>query len=200
MPTGYTAGVEDGTITEFREFALTCARAFMVLIHQREDALSVKPQHREPTDWHRKRLAEARERLESLRRLTEADAEREATTEYEMAVVSWAKRREEQAAKRQRYEDMLTQVKSWQPPTPDHQGLRDFMEQQLTESIRIDLYDPSLPVRQRGAAWLADAYAGVARDLSYHEEEDRKERERCAEANAWIDTLYDSLSPSPVSS
>jgi len=26
MPTGYTTGVQDGTVTEFKDFALLCAR------------------------------------------------------------------------------------------------------------------------------------------------------------------------------
>jgi hypothetical protein len=37
MPTGYTAGVADGTITEFREYALLCARAFGACIMLRDE-------------------------------------------------------------------------------------------------------------------------------------------------------------------
>lgn len=36
MPTGYTAGILNGTIKTFKEFATKCSRAFM--IHMRDEA------------------------------------------------------------------------------------------------------------------------------------------------------------------
>lgn len=53
MPTGYTAAVEDGTITEFDDFAWQCARAFGALIMMRDDPMSAPiPQKFEPTAEH----------------------------------------------------------------------------------------------------------------------------------------------------
>jgi hypothetical protein len=37
MPTGYTAAVADGTITEFPDFAMQCARAFGTLVLMRDE-------------------------------------------------------------------------------------------------------------------------------------------------------------------
>ena len=37
MPTGYTSGVQDGSIKHFNEFVWDCARAFGSLIHMRDD-------------------------------------------------------------------------------------------------------------------------------------------------------------------
>lgn len=39
MPTGYTNRIQNGEITEFKDFALACARAFGALISMRDDAL-----------------------------------------------------------------------------------------------------------------------------------------------------------------
>lgn len=33
---------------------------------------------------------------------------------------------------------MLDQVQLWQPPTDDHMGLKEFMIQQIEESIKFD--------------------------------------------------------------
>jgi len=40
MPTGYTCQVQDGMITEFKEFALLCARNFGACITLRDEPLS----------------------------------------------------------------------------------------------------------------------------------------------------------------
>lgn len=39
MPTGYTYPVCEGKITEFPDFALSCARAFGALISMREEPM-----------------------------------------------------------------------------------------------------------------------------------------------------------------
>lgn len=41
MPTGYTAGVKDGTVTDFKAFVMQCARAFGALIDMRDDPSDV---------------------------------------------------------------------------------------------------------------------------------------------------------------
>lgn len=37
MPTGYTASVQEGKVTEFRDFAMECARAFGALVMMRDE-------------------------------------------------------------------------------------------------------------------------------------------------------------------
>ena len=39
MPTGYTAGIADGTITNFEQYALRCIRAFGATMHLRDESL-----------------------------------------------------------------------------------------------------------------------------------------------------------------
>lgn len=36
MPTGYTSGIDDGTISDLKGYALVCARAFGVLADMRD--------------------------------------------------------------------------------------------------------------------------------------------------------------------
>lgn len=40
MPTGYTAPVVDGEVTELKEFVWRCARAFGALVYLRDDPLT----------------------------------------------------------------------------------------------------------------------------------------------------------------
>jgi len=60
MPTGYTYPVVEGKITEFSDFALSCARAFGALITMRDDPHDTPiPETFEPSDYNAKKLAEA---------------------------------------------------------------------------------------------------------------------------------------------
>ena len=45
MPTGFTAGILDGKINSFREFALVCVRAFGAAAHMRDDGLNIEYKH-----------------------------------------------------------------------------------------------------------------------------------------------------------
>ena len=42
MPSGYTEGVASGKVTEFKEYALLCARAFGACISLRDEPLSLE--------------------------------------------------------------------------------------------------------------------------------------------------------------
>lgn len=46
MPTGYTAGIIDGKIKDFKEFAKLCSRAFIV--HLRDEPINSEYKKREP--------------------------------------------------------------------------------------------------------------------------------------------------------
>ena len=64
MPTGYTAGILDGTTKDFKQFAKTCSRAFMV--HLREEPFDSEYTPRTPSDYNLKRIAEAKETLKEI--------------------------------------------------------------------------------------------------------------------------------------
>lgn len=193
MPTGYTAAVEDGTVTDFRTFALRCARAFGACIMQREDSLEVLPEPRKESTYALEALDRARTRRDMLEQMPPAEAEIEAQRQYDDAV----KRITEGKARRElelaRYAKMLTAVQAWMPPTPDHQGLKDFMVQQITESTRYMNGKWDMPKRLTGAEWIIVERAKAYRDVAYYAEEAQKERERVDESHAWLAALVKSL-------
>jgi hypothetical protein len=194
MPTGYTAAIADG-IT-FREYALGCARAFGALITMRDDPQDAPiPERFRPSDWHANELQKASERLTTLRLMSPAEADIAAQQEYEEAVTRENKYAQERAALRSKYEAMLAKVIAWQAPTPDHVGYKEFMEQQIRDSIKWDCSDyERAPERWTGKEWLARAIEKAKHDIEYHTRQHAEEIERVRGRNAWIKALRDSLS------
>jgi len=195
MPTGYTADVQNGKVTDFPTFALQCARAFGALVTMRDDPSDAAiPEEFTPSPYRRERLAEAAQALDLVEAWTPEDAEREAAAAYDDAVSRYRENMVTRREQRQRYEAMLVTVRGWIPPTDEHTGLKEFMEQQLVESIKFDCgYSPTRPLRLTGPAYHAKRLEECHRDVAYHVEEERKERERCASRTAWIRALRDSL-------
>lgn len=202
MPTGYTAEVADGKVTDFRTFALRCARAFGATIMQRDDPSADPPKRREPSDYAAKRLVEDRARLAEVNAMTVEQAEAAATAEYEKAMADEEKYAANRRATRSRYEAMLAKVVLWEPPTADHVGLKKFMEEQIRESISFDCAEyPSRLQRLNGRDWLEREQKRLVESIGRNAQSQAEEEARCAGANAWIDALYASLdTPAAVAS
>lgn len=75
MPTGYTAGVMDGTITEFKDYALQCARNFGALITLRDDPLSPDLPVLEVGDYYEQHVKDAERELKRLSKMSSDQAE-----------------------------------------------------------------------------------------------------------------------------
>lgn len=197
MPTGYTADVQSGKITEFNDFALTCARAFGALIDMRDEPLGAKlPVKINPhTDYNEKALDAATKRLSKLRAMTEAQAMREAQKSHAAALDAHNKYAAERRQHRGRYEAMLAKVREWRPPSADHVGLKTFMKEQLQESIKFDCgYETSKPPEAvPGPEWLAAEIARAERDVEYHTKQIAEEVERANGRNEWLKKLRQSL-------
>lgn len=200
MPTGYTYPVQEGKITEFRPFALQCARAFGALIEMGDDPMDTPiPAKFEPnTSYHDERLADANDVLMRVPAMTDAECDAAAQKEYGERLASWTKRREERALHRQRYEDMLAKVAAWHAPEAC-EGLKSFMTEQLTLSIGQDCegrWDDE-PQPQTGTQWRAAQLKEATRDVEYHGRERAEAIARCAGRNHWLDALRASLIEAP---
>jgi hypothetical protein len=199
MPTGYTHSVQDGTITELPDFALSCARAFGALIMMRDDPADAPiPEAFEPSDYHTKALEECRAKVDSLSAMSEADIVSAAAAHHDAALRRWVERNEERAVTKRRYEKMLERVRAWTPPTDDHNGLKKFMVEQLEQSIDWDCKtyndEPkALPPKEWHAKELAEAH----RSIAHHAKEQAEEIERARNRSQWIADLRASL-PSKI--
>lgn len=198
MPTGYTCDVATGEVTDFRTFAMRCARAFGALVMLRDEPFSSPiPQSFEPNDYHIKALAVAEAELARLKRLTLNEAEHERDEAERQRVISYDERERSRIEQKRRYITMLSQVDSWEPPTPDHYDMKKFMREQLVESIKLDC-SPStynsepLPKVEK---WLSGRIEAAQWDVEYHRKEYEKEVERTNGRNEWLAALRASLPP-----
>jgi len=198
MPTGYTADITD--TMPFRDFAMKCARAMGALIMMRDDPSDAPiPEAFEPSTYHAENIAKADARLKELDEMDAAAKERGAREEFMAASKAHAESLAKSRGTRRRYERMLREVNDWKPPTPDHQGFKDFMVQQLTESIRFDCWEEGdsewrKPPKHLGPGdWWAKEVDKANRDLVYHRREHTAEVERATMRTKWVKDLRASL-------
>ena len=195
MPTGYTAGVVDGTVTDLRTFALTCARGMGALIMMRDEPSSAEvPRRFEPqTTYHDERLVSARARLAELDAMSEADREAACGNHNAQVKADRTRATEENTEKRNRYNSMIAKVVQWEGAP---EGLKEFMLEQLRSSREFDCGgDPTeyMPAPVEVTEWYREELRKAARDIEYHEGERAKEIGRTAERNAWLSRLFASL-------
>lgn len=193
MASSYTHKVPEGM--SFKDFALTCARAFGACVDMRESPLGpALPEEVKPSSYHSDRVAEARKELAQLmdlspeerRCLIKDEDARSRSNQLE------AHKRAKQAA--EAYTTMVKQVKTWVPPTPDHENLKAFMLTQLQESIDFhhiaELEEAAAVDVDKALVWKIE---GLFRAIRYHEAEHEKEVKVAAERTQWLKDLRNSL-------
>jgi len=196
MPTGYTADIKDGI--SFETYAMNCARAFGACVTLRDEPGGGEqiPYVFEPSDYHAKEAQKERDALAALLALTPAQRERRAKKAWDDAETSRLMMLEERRKTREAYEAMLAKVHAWKPPTPEHEGLHNFMATQIIESISFDCdgtYGTEPTPRLTGEQWAAQEVARLKRSIAYHEKEHAEEVERAASRTRWVRELRAAL-------
>lgn len=181
----------------FPDFVMLCARAMGACILMRDDPLDAKiPKRFEPSDYHTKRIKEARAELTRLRGMNN----REKIAYGQAQKKADIKRNEEWLAKEieqnKRLCGMEQRVIAWNPPTPDHTGLKKFMLEQLNISKNsLDYIEKSLAEAKAKAPmdYYAAAVKQAERDIEYNTEEHGKEVERANGRTQWVEQLRKSI-------
>ena len=199
MPTGYTSGVAEGKVTTFEEFALLCARGMGALIMMRDDPLGAEIPEFQPSPFYAEAAAEQRERLAKLEAASDDDIRAAIAEETTKVLQHRTETKQRSDETRKRYENMLGKVFLWNPPTPDHEGLRNFMEQQLRDSIKWDCHEGAdierwhaLPT-QDVAEYRERKVARCRELIANYDKEYAEEVERTNQRNAWVRQLRESL-------
>lgn len=196
MPTGYTADIKDGI--SFKTFAMNCARAFGACVTLRDEPGGGDkiPEAFEASDYHAQQVEKALAALAEFHAMSPSQHMREASKAWDEAETRRIVRLDEMRAQRKAYEDMLSKVKAWAPPTPEHDGLKEFMHTQIAQSIDFDCdesyYSTPTP-RLTGAQWAAQRLEKLERDLAYQLREQAAEIERASGRTAWVKALRASL-------
>ena len=197
-PTAYTCIIAEEE--EFEIFIMRCARAFGPGVMMREESLDTPfPESFAPSSYYAHRLSEAKTELSKLEQLTIEEAERASLAEYEEEKKSLQRGIERDGKLYEKYEAMLAQVHSWEPPTEEHIGLKDFMVRQITESIEHDC-NTSFSINRlnelvvlSGEQFLLRNKKFINEDIKRYAEHYAKEVERVNSGNLWLKQLRDSL-------
>jgi len=196
MPTGYTAELMEKGQT-FPEFIMGCARAFGALILKRDDPSGTAiPEKFEPSNFHAKRLIEANEKLVWLKSMDDSEKEAFGRSERNADIkrnIAWL---EKSRAEDARLDSMTALVKEWIPPTADHQGLKDFMLEQINISKNgLDYVKDSLAEAEKKLpmAYYVAAVSSSSRAIEHNTKVNADEIERANERSEWVRKLRESI-------
>ena len=204
MPTGYTAGIINGEITTFEQFATQCTRAFGATIHMRDNPMDSPYEPRTPSDYYTNSIQSKRERLEEIESMSDEKIVEDFNTQLEEDLKYHQTKMEEDKRNLEKLNSMLESAKSWVPPTEDHQPFRNFMIEQIESTIKVD-GDPSYHVNKmveikkqmeegiNPKEYREETIQEIKSQISYHETEHQKELARCKDSNDWMDKFFESI-------
>ena len=204
MPTGYTAGILDGKVNTFEEFATVCTRAFGATIHMRDNPMDSPYEPRTPSDYHTNSIQSKRERLEEIESMSDEKIVEDFNTQLGEDLKYHQTKMEEDKRNLEKLNSMLESAKSWIPPTEDHQPFRNFMIEQIESTIKVD-GDPSYHTNKmveikkqmeegiNPKEYREETIQEIKSQISYHETEYQKELVRCKDSNDWMDKFFESI-------
>lgn len=196
MPTGYTADVVNGKITEAKDYILRCARAFGFLAFMRDEPLDAPiPDEIPKNTFYQKGHEIAKEELKKLEAMTPDDIHNAAEEAWRKGIESddsvYKKWSEENA----RYEAMKQKVLQWNPPE-DLLPLKDFAIQQLDiskEDLSWHTDDPHRDARLPDDEWYKLALANCKKDAERYLELARKAQRKYDLDAKFLKMLKESL-------
>jgi flagellar capping protein FliD len=196
MATGYTSEIKNGI--SFEHFVLRCAKAIGYLIDMRDDPIGKKIVDEIKIDEsYEADYLSSKERYEKIKNLTTEEIEKEikkAKKEHDKYAKTLAKNND---SLKKKYEEMLSKVRNWKPPTKEHVALKDFMISQIEESIEFDCssyyHQSSEYVSPTPAQWLNEAIDKAKNNITYYKERLDEEIECIKKRNEWVKKLKESL-------
>lgn len=195
VPTGYTAAIADGI--SFKEYALSCARAFGALIAMRDAPADAEiPEEFKSSTYHLEMLQETKSRLCELEAMSIIQATEAVNKSYNEAEKQRKKCIDECNDLLIKYQLMLDQAKKYVAPSEDHVRFREFMIEQITESIKFDCstkYYEEPTKKLSVDEWLYNQIKQCEKDIEHHTKQYDEECKRVAERNEWVRLLRESL-------
>jgi hypothetical protein len=199
VPTGYTEKVIKGELASFADFAWQCSRAMGVAVTMRDEPLSVPtPQSFTVEKYYGEDVEKAKAKEHDVQNWTAQRRQVEFGLHNASVRKSYRESCEEARVARERCEDMLYDVNDWEPPTTEHQGLKDFMIEQLKSTIDFDgkqpdpkwyaVFDTVDDFYQHELETARKAYSSAVHRL-------REAEARTTERNDWVQYLKVSLDP-----
>lgn len=202
MPTGYTVLIENGKISTGKEFLHACLREFGIAAYMREEPLE-KPvlSKFEIADYFKNDILEAKKRLDAAMEMTIGELKEKRQREYENRQKNAKKFLAEYTEKQKKLDAVKAEVEKWDPPTPEHAGIKKFAIEQLERGsydYQINYYKrvltENLDISDFTVAQeLSNNVKSAARSLEITIERYNSELEHVAKANEFMKVFIESL-------
>jgi len=200
MPTGYTAGILDDSIKTFEEYATACIRAFGASIHMRDEPMNKSLEARKPSTYHKDIIESLRKEKILVEKLTDAELIKERKDQLEEEIRRYKNSIKKVLLSYKKLSKMREKAIMWTPPTQDHNGYKEFMIQQLDETIKWDgdpsYYQKELEKSQDALKEKFDPNKErerrkmkIEEQIEYHEKAYDKELKSCDHANEWTSAV-----------
>ena len=196
MPTGYTFKLmEKGQ--SFEDFVMGCARAMGACVTMRDDPDDKPiPEKFEPSSFYAESLEKELRALAYLEALDDEGRDRWGRARKATEIQSVRESILRERAQNARLYEICAKVQAWTPPTPDHEGLKKFMLDQLDLSA-IDVSYSELRAQDAVAKspqeYFDEALKDHRRSSASYEREVEAERQRASNRTDWISKLRQSI-------
>lgn len=191
MATGFTSKINEGI--SFKDFALDCARAFGAKIDIRCNSSAEEIKIHEVDDRFLANLMRAKRKQTDFMSMTDEALRNRWQGDHHLRVREWEIRVERKKELLEKYKAMLAEVEAWEPPSENHTGLKNFMREQIEESIKWDCEIDEKPTQETFEDWRKSLVEYYKDDVDYHLKRLEEERTRAAENNKWSRQLFKSL-------
>lgn len=198
MPTGYTAGVMDGSIKTFEEFAKQCMRAFVW--HMRDESWDADYRPVKPSEHKKKAVELLLKELAALKTKDEMKLWGAEVKRIKSSIKDYVKLQRESNANNMRLEAMLQRARAFVPPTEQHAQIKAFMIQQLEVSLeQSDYYQRCIEeynvLLQKGMPqnYKKTLLAEKKQDLKRAMDTYAKEVAQCEANNEWCDEFLKAI-------
>jgi len=204
MPTGYTAGILDGKINTFEEFAKTCIRAFGASIHMRDDSLNTEYTPIKYDESYDQTIAELKEELMIFNSLTDDEIIQNHVEKILIRIKDATYNMIKNKNIKLKLESLLNEVNEYIPPTVDHVNFKNFMIEQLKTTIEHDcsnydenrLHDCYVSLNDIDVEKIKfEKVSELNRQIGFYNELRNKNIAQVDKSNKWVADVLFSLLP-----
>ena len=201
MPTGYTAGILDGKIKSFPDFAKKCMWAFC--IHLKEVSVDEKYTPRKPHKYYIEKLRDAKKNMKNAKTFDDKKVIAIEKSELKKNIIYYKDRIKKNTKDGKNLQRILDKVINWTPPTDEHANFRTFMMEQLESTINRDTDNEwYIKELEKEKTKLKNLNANDIRqnkikkfteDIEYYQKHLDNDFKNCEATNKWVDDLLKSL-------
>ena len=177
-----------------------CARAFGALIDMRDEPQNAEiPESFHESSYHKEQIEKNETELNALLAITPEIAEEKARSAYEASVDYHTDAIAKRDALKAKYKAMLSDVKSYSSPSPDHDNFKKFMADQIRQSIEFDCggdyHERAIAGAKAlaGHEWVEAEKQRLEESIEYHRKHQAEDDERNRQRNEWVRKLRESL-------